>query len=185
MRITGGRLKGRRVASARAGKGLRPTGAKVREALFDIIREGVVEATFLDLYAGSGAVGFEAISRGAARVCFVDQNPATINAIKRYPPFSATPNNRAIVATATESLRRFAAKGETFDIVYVDPPYHGGEIDIVLPLIGTGNVLNKGAVVIIEHPSKRPMPKTSGRLTLKRSYKYGDTVLSVYSLNDN
>ncbi|KJU82184.1 hypothetical protein MBAV_005624 [Candidatus Magnetobacterium bavaricum] len=181
MRITAGSSKGRRVVSARPGKGLRPTGAKVRQAVFDILREGVIDAAFLDLYAGSGAVGFEALSRGAARVCFIDRDPAVISDIKRYPLFSSTVGNQAIVATAEEALKRLAARAETFDVVYVDPPYHGDELDIALPLIGSGNVLKTAALVIVEHFSKRPVPETSGRLTIKRSYRYGDTMLSLYT----
>ncbi|WP_040334611.1 16S rRNA (guanine(966)-N(2))-methyltransferase RsmD [Candidatus Magnetobacterium casense] len=182
MRITGGSSKGRMLASAGAGKGVRPTGAKVRQALFNILREGIVGAAFLDLYAGSGAVGFEALSRGAAWVCFVDKDPAAIDNIKRYPPFCSTPNNQAIVAPAAEALKKFAIHSETFDVVYVDPPYNSDEIDITLPLIGTGSVLKKDAVVIVEHPSRRSMSEISERLTLKRSYRYGDTMLSVYRL---
>ncbi|KJU82373.1 hypothetical protein MBAV_005435 [Candidatus Magnetobacterium bavaricum] len=85
------------------------------------------------------------------------------------------------MATAAEALKRLATQTEAFDIVYVDPPYHGDEPDIALPLIGTGNVLKTGAVVIVEHFSKRTMPETSGRLRLKRSYRYGDTMLSLYA----
>ncbi|MBF0343483.1 MAG: 16S rRNA (guanine(966)-N(2))-methyltransferase RsmD [Nitrospirae bacterium] len=181
IKIIGGSLKGKKLPFSIPDKRLRPTSAKVREALFDILRERIMGAAFLDLYAGSGAVGFEALSRGAAKVYFVDNSHTAISAIKAIPLFSGNKSNRAIVSTAAESLKRFAKNGETFDVVYVDPPYHSDEIELVLPLLGIDSVLKEDAVVVVEHFLKTAMPETSGALTLKRPYRYGDTVLSLYT----
>lgn len=181
MKIISGSLKGKRI-SAKVGKGLRPTSAKVREACFDILGAGVKGANFLDLYAGTGTVGFEALSRGSAGVLFVDISDSSIKAIRAQPLFAQSPLNRAINGKASTVLKKLDRDGETFGIVFVDPPYGSEEIDVVLPILGsgTGGLLDEGAVVVVEHFFKRPVPEAAGCLVLRRSYRYGDTMLSFY-----
>jgi 16S rRNA (guanine966-N2)-methyltransferase len=187
MRISGGTAKGRRTATKSLltknseGERLRPTSSKVREALFDILRNKIEGASFVDLYAGTGTVGLEALSRGTGRSVFVEPDELRIRTIK---------NNvlrlgfleQALVAKgrAYEFLQKASVENESFDIFFIDPPYDSEEIEKVLPLLGEEGLVNEDGVVIVEHFFKRQVPEKAGRLKIKRSYRYGDTMLTLY-----
>ncbi|MFO0752063.1 MAG: 16S rRNA (guanine(966)-N(2))-methyltransferase RsmD [Thermodesulfovibrionales bacterium] len=184
MRISGGSAKGRKVGSRKAflRKGedaaLRPTSAKVREALFNILAAGIGGAVFLDLYAGTGAVGIEALSRGAERTLFVENSSLRVNLIKDLIERFGF-GGRASVVKEDASL--FLKKTEDrFDILFVDPPYESGELETILPLIAGRELLREGGVVIVEHPSRKVLPSAFGSLERVKEYRYGDTSLSLY-----
>jgi len=192
MRISGGIAKGRRTATkgllskTSDGEKLRPTSSKVREALFDIIRNEIDGASFVDLYAGTGTVGFEALSRGASRAIFVEPNDLralTIN--KNADELGFREKAQVVNSRAHEFLEKSSSKKESFDIFFVDPPYHSEEIKKVLPMIGEKGFLNKSGVVIVEHFFKRELPETAGELKIDRSYRYGDTMLTFYRKSVN
>jgi 16S rRNA (guanine(966)-N(2))-methyltransferase RsmD len=187
MRISGGTAKGRRTATKRLltenseGERLRPTSSKVREALFDILRNKIVGASFVDLYAGTGTVGLEALSRGAGRSVFVEPDELRIRTIKNNV-LELGFLEQALVAKgrAYEFLQKASAENDSFDIFFIDPPYDSEEIEKVLPLLGEEGLVNEDGVVIVEHFFKRHVPEKAGRLKIKRSYRYGDTVLTIY-----
>lgn len=192
MRISGGIAKGRRTATkgllskTSDGEKLRPTSSKVREALFDILRERIRDASFVDLYAGTGTVGFEALSRGASSAIFVEPNDLRAITIKRNADeFGFREKSQVVKGRAHEFLEKSSSKEESFDIFFVDPPYHSEEIKKVLPMIGEKGLLNKSGVVIVEHFFKREMPETAGELKIDRSYRYGDTMLTFYRKSVN
>lgn len=192
MRISGGIAKGRRTATkgllskTSDGEQLRPTSSKVREALFDILRERIRDASFVDLYAGTGTVGFEALSRGASRAIFVEPNDLRAITIKKNADeFGFREKAQVVKSRAHEFLEKSSSKKESFDIFFVDPPYHSEEIKKVLPMIGEKGLLNKSGVVIVEHFFKREMPETAGELKIDRSYRYGDTMLTFYRKSVN
>jgi 16S rRNA (guanine(966)-N(2))-methyltransferase RsmD len=192
MRISGGIAKGRRTATkgllskTSDGENLRPTSSKVREALFDIIRNEIDGASFVDLYAGTGTVGFEALSRGASRAIFVEPNDLRAITIKKNADeFGFREKAQVVKNRAHEFLEKSSSKKEIFDIFFVDPPYHSEEIKKVLPMIGEKGLLNKSGVVIVEHFFKREMPETAGELKIDRSYRYGDTMLTFYRKSVN
>ena len=178
LRITGGRFKGRRI-KAPALPGLRPTREKVRQALFDILREKIEGGSFLELFCGSGAVGIEAISRGAARVVFVDTDRRCIKCVKD--------NIRALgVAQGVDFVNLSASAGlkslqgaAKFDIVFIDPPYYTLPDKNCLLKIIDYDILTPNAWCILEH-AKEKQPLAIEGLTFFRSYKYGDTVLTLY-----
>jgi len=178
MRISGGTAKGRKVIFKKSDSSTRPTSAKAREAIFNILREKVVDCVFLDLYAGTGAVGIEAISRGAGFVIFVDKDGAKIRIIKELiEKFSFKQGAKFFVEDALDFLKKTTMK---FDIIFADPPYASLELDKVLPLIDNKNILNNKGLVIAEHSRKKTLPPIIGRLKLAKIYKYGDTALSLY-----
>jgi 16S rRNA (guanine(966)-N(2))-methyltransferase RsmD len=187
MRISGGTAKGRRTATKRLltenseGERLRPTSSKVREALFDILRNKIGGASFVDLYAGTGTVGLEALSRGAGRSVFVEPDELRIRTIKNNV-LELGFLEQALVAKgrAYEFLQKASAENESFDIFFIDPPYDSEEIEKVLPLLGEEGLVNEDGVVIVEHFFKRHVPEKAGRLKIKRSYRYGDTMLTLY-----
>ena len=184
MRISGGIAKGRKVGLRKAfvKKGeageLRPTSAKVRQAIFNILGDRIIDAVFLDLYAGTGAVGIEALSRGAEKVFFVDDNSLRISIIKELVEKFGFKDRAKVVK---DRASNFIKKSESvFDIIFVDPPYASGELDIILPLIDEGSILGDNGVVIAEHSSKKKLISEIGILGLIKTYKYGDTSLTLY-----
>jgi len=184
MRISGGIAKGRKVGLRKAfvKKGeageLRPTSAKVRQAIFNILGDRIIDAAFLDLYAGTGAVGIEALSRGAEKVFFVDDNSLRISIIKELVEKFGFKDRAKVVK---DRASNFIKKSESvFDIIFVDPPYASGELDIILPLIDEGSILGDNGVVIAEHSSKKKLISEIGILRLIKTYKYGDTSLTLY-----
>ena len=187
MRVSGGSAKGRRIGFKKAfskadeGEELRPTSAKVREALFDIIRKELPGSAFLDLYAGTGGVGIEALSRGAAQATLVESNRLRAEMIRHLLSEFGFGERAAVVnARAFDFVRREIEKGRTYDIVFVDPPYSSEELMKILPFVGEGGMIRESGIVIAEHFSRTRLPEHAGMLRLQKSYKYGDTVLTVY-----
>jgi len=184
MKISGGTLKDRTIGIGKAllqnsdGCRLRPTPAKVREAVFNILRGVVEDSLFLDLYAGTGAVGFEALSRGAKRAVFVEENGGLIKTIKESVSRFGLGEKALVVR---DDARTFLKKNEErFDIIFLDPPYACEETIEVVALIDRLETSGEGGIVIVEHSSKRELAKHAGALTLQKRYKYGDTSLSLY-----
>ncbi len=186
MRISGGQLKGRKIAVKKSsGKGerddLRPTSSKVREALFDILRNDIKGSSFLDLYAGTGAVGFEALSRGASSACFVEDDRESSKEISQYIGKMALDGITEVFTGAAERfLKRTEVTELTFDIIFADPPYASDEIGKILPLIDDGDILRVGGCLIVEHHAKKNIAVSCKNLRQIKNYKYGDTMLTIY-----
>jgi 16S rRNA (guanine(966)-N(2))-methyltransferase RsmD len=191
MRISGGIVKGRRTATQKLLKKistverLRPTSSKVREAIFDIIKDKVKEASFVDLYAGTGTVGFEALSRGSSRAVFIEKDKFLVEEIKKIIcKFGFEKKAQVINTTAEEFLKKASVMKEKFDIFFVDPPYYSEEIEKVLPFIVEKGLLNENGLVIVEHFFKKRVPENLDNLKIHRSYRYGDTMLTFYKRKD-
>jgi len=189
MRISGGTAKGRRTASkdfftkTSAGERVRPTSSKVREALFDIVRNRIEGARFVDLYAGTGTVGLEALSRGAGYAFFVEPSELLVGMIKKALQNVGFLDKAAVLkGRAEEFLLKAVFKNERFDIFFIDPPYQSSEIETVLPLIGEKGLLSENGLVIVEHFFKKHLPGKAGSLTINRTYRYGDTMLTMYKV---
>lgn len=184
MRISGGESRGRRLKAPKHG-GLRPTSDKVREALFSILGPRVDGAAFLELFAGTGAVGIEALSRGACRAVFVDSSGKAARLIRENLDALGYREHGAVFAKdALAFLKKDAAGVGPFGIVFVDPPYHEEAGPLVMDELGTAGpisgVLADGAAVVYEHFKKYPAPESFGGLIKRRDYVYGDTVLTFY-----
>jgi 16S rRNA (guanine(966)-N(2))-methyltransferase RsmD len=180
-RIIGGAGKGRRLKTA-PGAATRPTGARVRQSLFDILAPRIPGCRFLDAFAGSGGVGLEALSRGAARVVLVDRSASAVA--------SARENARALAHAGGEvqvfrqealaALQALADEGRQFDVVYLDPPYASELYEPLLEATGE-RLLAAGGVVVAEHFHKRALPERIGALIRTRLKRVGDHCLSFYS----
>ncbi len=187
MRISSGTLKGRKIksrkifASQQGSNELRPTSAKVREAVFNILQERVAGAAFLDLYAGTGMVGLEAFSRGAAKVALVEKDPVRAEMIKEYLKTVGAHETVAVYREQAEYfIRRASASHASFDIIFADPPYASGCVERLISSLAEHDILDPDGCLIIEHSSKTSMPQTQGVFSLAKKYKYGDTALSLY-----
>ncbi|MBE3589854.1 MAG: 16S rRNA (guanine(966)-N(2))-methyltransferase RsmD [Firmicutes bacterium] len=178
MRVIAGEARGRRLL-APPGRITRPTSDRVREALFSMLQGAVEGARVLDLYAGSGALGIEALSRGARVAVFVELDPAALRCIRlNLERCGFTERARIWREDAARALRRLGQDGERFDLLFLDPPYASEELERCWPLLPA--VAAEGAVVAVEMSARRPAPDGEGRLELWRSREYGDTALRLY-----
>ena len=180
-RIIGGAGRGRRLRTA-AGEATRPTGARVRQTLFDILAPRVPGCRFLDAFAGSGGVGLEALSRGASRVVLVDSNAAAVDAARENATALAAAGGEVQVfrQDARTALQALADEGRAFDVVYLDPPYASELYEPLAQLAGE-RLLAKGGVLVAEHFHKRPLPERIGALARTRQKRIGDHCLSFYA----
>ncbi len=179
MRIVGGEHRGRKLF-APDGEATRPTAEKVREALFDILGVRVPGAAFGDLYAGTGAVGLEALSRGAARCLFVERRRRALECLRRnIGVLGAGPRARILPVDAAQAVGLLEKEGKPLDILFCDPPYADGRWPSLLSAMGPSGVLAAGGLLVVEHAVKAP-PACPEGMELKRSYRYGDTGLTVF-----
>ena len=179
MRITGGIHKGRLLA-APEGRDVRPTQDRVREALFNILMHDIVGMRFLDLFAGSGAVGLDALSRGAASATFVEANPRHAAFIRSNA--AALRLSPEIVQADVESYLATFGGAQPFDVAFADPPYELGVekgYAAVLATLATRNVVRPGGLFVAELTS-RQAPEESSAWDLCRDRVYGQTRLAVY-----
>lgn len=166
-------------------KGLRPTTGKVREAVFDILRNRIGGARFLDLYAGTGAVGFDALKGGASEVVFVEESRRCSGQIEDMIRKSGFRERARVVTKKALSFIEYADLQKLgFDIIFLDPPYHTDEIDLVLKAIDSSTVLKDKGLVMAEHFKKKELPEKLHRLHKTRDYKYGDSVLTIFEIGD-
>jgi len=179
VRIIAGDLRGRRLKSPR-GESTRPTSDRVREALFDILAPRISGAVFLDAYAGTGAVGIEALSRGAERVVFVESEAAVARLLsENLGAFGLLPRSRLEEAPFARVARRLATDGP-FDLVFLDPPYGPGEILRALRLCDVAGLLDEDGTLIAEHDAKLALPEREGSLLRSRANRYGGTMLTMF-----
>jgi 16S rRNA (guanine(966)-N(2))-methyltransferase RsmD len=153
----------------------------VKQALFNILGGRVDGASFLDLFAGAGGIGIEALSRGARRAVFVDSSRESLAAIKRNIEQTGFSERTQVVPSNVEIFLRKAS--ESFNIVFLDPPY-AEAMQPLLELIAGSGVVKPDGVVVAEHFKKQPSPEKAGALALYREAKYGDTVLAFYELQE-
>ena len=181
-RIIGGSGKGRRLKTA-AGERTRPTGARVRQSLFDVLAPLIPGSRFLDAFAGNGSVGLEALSRGAGTVVLVDRDAGAVQAAQENARALARSGGevRVVRQDARTAIAAFADQGVQFDVVYLDPPYASDLYEPLLELLGEGRLLAAGGVVVAEHFHKRSLPERIGALACTRTKRVGDHVLSFYS----
>ena len=175
-RVVAGELGGRRLAVP-SGRGTRPTSERVREGLFstlEAVRGGLAGAAFLDLYAGSGAVGIEAASRGAARVTCVERDPRALAVLRANVASVAA----GLVEVAAGPVDRYLRSpgSAPWDVVFLDPPY-ADPVDEVLGLLAAEVWLSPSATVVLERSLRDPEPAWPAGLEPDRSRRYGDTLL--------
>ena len=173
MRVIAGLLKGRTLSSPKW-EGLRPTSDKLRETLFNVLADRVIDARVLDLYAGTGAIGIEALSRGAAHVTFVDRDPRARKLIDQNLRRCGVSDRYAIIA-APQSL-----PAASFDVAVLDPPYD--EPDLTASIATAEPLIATGGLLVLEHSRRRPTPERVGRLGKARDLISGDSALAFYSV---
>jgi 16S rRNA (guanine966-N2)-methyltransferase len=185
MRVIAGTYRSRILKSLK-GLALRPTSDRLRETLFNVLGPAVVGARFVDVFAGTGAVGIEAISRGAAEVVFIENHPPAVALIRKNLESLGVRSGAAVFdADALRGLEMLAARqkgtGAAFDFVFLDPPYAASEeYARVLRVLGSASFLAPGSIVIAEHHKKFDLPVHTGSLARFRILKQGDAALTFY-----
>lgn len=186
MRITGGRMRGRRLAALR-GLNIRPTADKVREAVFDLVGQDMTEINTLDLFAGTGSVGVEALSRGASWALFIDNSPRSINLIKRNLMLCGC---GALGSVVKRDLARplnwkSLLRGKGFGLVFIDPPYGKNLVPPVLETLSQQQILASPSTVVAESSKTDELPVAVGNLNRIDKRTYGDTTITLYRYEED
>ena len=180
MRVIAGALKGRRLVTPRGGA-TRPTADQVRIALMDTLTPWLQGADVLDLFAGAGGVGLEALSRGARHATFVERGPRAVAALAaNLEALGVAARARVLRLDAGRALRRLAAEGARFRIVFLDPPYATDLATGTLDALGAGDVVAPCAIVVTQHLTKHAPASEVGVLKAFRTRRFGETTLTFF-----
>lgn len=175
MRVITGIARGKRLLSPE-GYDIRPTSDKVKESVFSAIQFDIEDAKVLDLFAGSGQLGIEALSRGAQSAVFVDKSNAAINVVKQNVASTGFENSSTMVLA---DYSTFLARNNTkFDIAFLDPPYQLGILQDALTK--TANAMNDSGIIVCEHPLDVVLEEDIGQFILYRKYKYSKICVSIF-----
>lgn len=175
MRVITGTARGRKLRTLE-GNDVRPTTDKVKEAIFSIIQFDIEGSTILDLFAGSGQLGIEALSRGAKSCVFVDNSRTSIEVVKEN--VAATGFQKQSRISNIESANFLKMSVDTFDIAFLDPPYEKGIIEASMPLLASK--MSDRGIVVCEHEKGLVLPEEYGNLKKHKVYKYGKIEVTVY-----
>ncbi len=176
MRITTGKYRNFKIQMP---KGIRPTQDKVRKAVFDILGD-ISGLTFLELYAGSGAVGLEALSRGVSQLTVVESNRNSMLTIKKNLELLKVPACNIYYLEAEKAVKLLSLDKKRFDIVFIDPPYHKDMAKKILQTLEGYDILSPHGLIIVQHFKSEILPKDSLNFSLIKEAKYGDTWLSIF-----
>jgi 16S rRNA (guanine966-N2)-methyltransferase len=180
MRIIAGAYKGRRLATPR-GATTRPTADQVRIALLDTLMPWLPGARVLDLFAGAGGVGLEALSRGAAHATLVERDARAVGALRaNVATLGVETTARVVRDDVARALAALARAGERFDVVFLDPPYDTDDIATTLTALGRADVLADDPVVVAQHLTKRGPAASAGALAAFRTRRFGETTLTFF-----
>lgn len=177
MRVISGTAKGHRLQAPR-GAETRPTSDKVREAIFDMIGGRVIDENVLDLFAGTGALGIEALSRGAESAVFVERRQIACQIIRANLQHTGLGDRARLLCTTVERAMR--SLDGSFAVVFVDPPYATANAQGIMDALSGAKAIENDATVVFEHSPRFAVADRYGRLSLERRKVYGDTAVSIF-----
>ncbi|MGE5283674.1 MAG: 16S rRNA (guanine(966)-N(2))-methyltransferase RsmD [Actinomycetota bacterium] len=183
MRVVAGKWGGRTLLAPR-GTFVRPTTDRVREAVFAILGDDVKGCAVLDLFAGTGAMAIESLSRGAAGAVLVESSPTALKTLTRNLAALGAEGAVCLPLDYREAVRRLSAKGRTFDLVFLDPPYGKGLVGRSAELLSRAGILAPGAVVVAERASRDPAESLPAEWRERSDRRYGDTRITLYDIPD-
>ncbi|MCL5671332.1 MAG: 16S rRNA (guanine(966)-N(2))-methyltransferase RsmD [Acidobacteria bacterium] len=183
MRIIAGTQRGHKLDTLKGSK-LRPTSEQMRETLFDVLGPSVRGATFMDAYAGSGAIGLEALSRGAGEVVFVEHHRAASKMIrKNLDALKIQGSFRLMTSKVLTAFEKLEDEGASFDFVFLDPPYDEiSEYHHGLRQLGRSSLIRPSSLVIAEHSRHQILEERYAQLARVRTIRHGDVILTFYQL---
>jgi 16S rRNA (guanine(966)-N(2))-methyltransferase RsmD len=180
MRVIAGNFKGRRFGTPR-GRRTRPTADQVRIALMDSLAPWLPGARFLDLFAGAGGVGIEALSRGAAEAVFVETDAMALRALRaNLLTLELRRRGRVLRQDAGKAVESLMRAGERFRLIFLDPPYEGPLAARTLDSLGTGALLEPRGLVVVQHLTKVSLPESIGVLRRFKTRRFGETTLTFF-----
>ncbi|MEG2984036.1 MAG: 16S rRNA (guanine(966)-N(2))-methyltransferase RsmD [Peptostreptococcaceae bacterium] len=184
MRVISGKARGLKL-NAPKNEDVRPTTDRVKESLFNIINGYIIDGEVLDLFAGTGSLGIECLSRGADKSVFVDVNRSSIDIVKSNIKKARVDQNSEVInldyKSAIDKLKNTLHK---FDIIFMDPPYYENIFIDALKKVEESNILKVDGIIVVEHDTKQEFPENIGRLVKNKSKKYGNTTLTFYCMED-
>ena len=179
MRVITGIARGKRLVTAE-GMDVRPTPERVKEAMFSAIQFDIEGRTILDLFAGSGQIGIEALSRGAEKAVFVDQSPISVDHINRNLKTTGFTDKAKVIRGDFTAV--LLGMTEQFDYVFLDPPYASGFLEKAIKLVQKN--VKKYGLIICEHPKEQILPDSIDDFIVKKQYRHGKVCLTVYIRKD-
>ena len=183
MKVLGGQAKGTKIYIPK-GAPVRATSDRTKESLFNILpsMEGQL---FLDLFAGTGNIGIEALSRGAARAVFVEKNSLLIKAIKRNLSLCGFIGQYELIPIAVENgIQLLAKRKEKFDVIFADPPYERSFLQKTVDSLSSVSLVSENGIIVIEHSYRETYEGSDDKLILSDQRRYGDTVISFFEVNN-
>ncbi len=182
MRIISGEYKGRRLLGPR-GVELRPTSDRLKETLFNIIGPGIAGSILLDVFAGTGAIGLEALSRHAREAVFIESDREAVRLVRRNVEHCGiTSGYRILQGDVFTSFRELAREGFTADIAFLDPPYNWGPYEDLISTLSRTRIVRAGSLVVVEHHRKAALPESGPGFRRTRVVKQSDKCLSFYQM---
>lgn len=180
MRVISGKVRGLKLNTPK-NEDVRPTTDRVKESLFNMINPYIMESSVLDLFAGTGSLGIECLSRGANKCVFVDISKESIAIVKSNIK-KARVEKESIVLNSDfkDAISKLKLQENKFDVIFMDPPYYKNMFIDALQKIDNASLLNEDGIIIIEHDSKDVFPENIGRLEKSRDKKYGNTTITFY-----
>ena len=187
MRVIAGEARGRQLVAPKSLR-VRPTADRVKEALFSMLLSRLGEFTdmrVLDIFAGTGNLGIEALSRGASYAVFIDSHRESADIIrKNLETTGFSERGKVMVQDAAAALKSLARSEPPFHLVFLDPPYHEGHTESLLEILSNSPLIDQGTTIVAEFSSKEQIPYQFGRLQETERRVYGDTALSFLTLSD-
>jgi len=178
MRIISGTSKGRKLVTPRD-HSLRPTSDRVKESIFNILQDKLEGKVVLDLFAGTGNLGIEALSRGAKKTIFVEKRRQALRLIQRnLNQFGLKERSEIFSKDANRAIGILKEKGESFDLILMDPPYEKGLIQKTITKLNSHQIFHKDSILVIEHNRREPLPRNMNGWNLIRQRRIGETVIS-------
>ena len=182
MRVITGSARGCRLKELE-GMETRPTTDRVKEGLFNIIQFDIEGRKVLDLFAGTGQLGIECLSRGAASAVFVDRRTDAVKLIRENLKATRLSDKARVVSG--DSMEFLKSLREKFDLIFLDPPYEAGLLEAAIVHIAKFDILSPHGIIVAEHPAGRVLPALTAPYRLRRTYRYGKIALSVYRRSGN
>lgn len=183
MRIIAGEYRGLQLKSV-SGQATRPTQDRVREAVFSILGNAVDGAEVLDLYAGTGAMGLEALSRGANWATFVEMSKGALDVLRANIALTRTQAATVVPLPVERGVKKLRAEKKSFSLVFMDPPYGHNLVHQTLLALSEVGIVADSAMVVAEHENRSKPPRQIGHWFMIDSRSYGDTGISIYSFMD-
>ena len=177
MRIISGEHKGRRLGGVKKTR-IRPTSDRVKESVFNILREEVMGKRILDLFAGAGSLGIEALSRGAESVTFVDSSSQSINILEKNLKNLKLKSKSTVLRL--DGLKAIKKLKQNFQMIFADPPYLKGFVQRIIDSVAQSEVLEKNGILVLEHHKKEMFSFPEEKLSIVKRKKFGDTVISFF-----